>query len=693
MLTQKYPIGGLLQQARRFLVRRLFVLLFGLANSVLNAQTYFANGDAKAIGGDCYQLTAAQMWQNGSVWYADQIDLREDFDLEFYLYFGTLDESGADGIIFVLQTVGNRALGASGGGIGFQGFAPSLGIEFDTWQNIEYGDPVNDHISIISNGSVDHRRSTSLAPPENALPNGANIEDGADHLVRITWDAAEKKMEVWFDCSLRQSLSIDLENTIFRDTSLVYWGFTSATGGAMNIQRACLKKDILVPKSYPVCKGDTVELNVRESLDGVYRWFPADALSATNVKRPLCFTQESKRYYAEFTDLCGNKLVDTIDVKVSQPFVMDEADDTLLCDGERLFIRLQGRYDSVLWENRYRVFNRAIADSGTYSIRAWKGVCFDDESFHVRTGRTPSVSITGDSVFCADEEAALRVNITPPESVWTWENGTQDTLRMVNETRVVSVSATNRCGTDFKQFKTRQILFDALKILGDSIVCDEDPVTLRASLSGTVNYLWSTGATTPDIKVSDSGLIRLRVNEQHCITSDSLSIRTGRTPVLDIAPDILLCIGEDLILDPGLKNTRVYWNGVERENYNLFGTSGILQVRAENFCGSDESTSDITLVECTCDLIFPNAITTNRDGLNELFRPFVDCDKLRNYQLSLYNRWGEQLMETSDVRSDDIARQLQDLPLGVYAWVCQYSGIIGGNEVKKVLSGEVHVLK
>ena len=50
----------------------LLVLLLAVTGQ---AQTYFLNGDASYLGDDCYQLTPNLNPQNGTVWYADQIDL------------------------------------------------------------------------------------------------------------------------------------------------------------------------------------------------------------------------------------------------------------------------------------------------------------------------------------------------------------------------------------------------------------------------------------------------------------------------------------------------------------------------------------------------------------------------------------------------------------------------------------------
>ncbi len=64
-------------------LKNIFALILLVGASINSiAQSYYANGDAKSIGGTCYQLTDSKDWQLGSVWYADKLNLSNDFDLE-----------------------------------------------------------------------------------------------------------------------------------------------------------------------------------------------------------------------------------------------------------------------------------------------------------------------------------------------------------------------------------------------------------------------------------------------------------------------------------------------------------------------------------------------------------------------------------------------------------------------------------
>lgn len=78
------------------------------------------------------------------------IDWSSTFTLQVGKYAGA---GPADGIVFTLQSQSATA-GSGGGGIGYYGITNSVGVEFDTWRNNEYGDPNANHIGIDVNGSV-----------------------------------------------------------------------------------------------------------------------------------------------------------------------------------------------------------------------------------------------------------------------------------------------------------------------------------------------------------------------------------------------------------------------------------------------------------------------------------------------------------------------------------------------------------
>jgi len=97
------------------------------------------NGSA-AQAGNALRLTPAAFSQSGSAFSTSTIALsnlssfstRFQFQISGSGGIGDSDGVGADGLVFVVQTVSNNT-GGSGGGIGYQGINPSVGIEFDTY--------------------------------------------------------------------------------------------------------------------------------------------------------------------------------------------------------------------------------------------------------------------------------------------------------------------------------------------------------------------------------------------------------------------------------------------------------------------------------------------------------------------------------------------------------------------------------
>lgn len=205
--------------------------------SILTAQ-YTINGNASSNNCHCYTLTPNANNQSGSVWNNFKINLTQSFDFNFDINLGCNDNNGADGIVFVLQPI-STSVGGNGGGMGFSGVTPSVGITIDTWQNTEVNDPAFDHIAIQLNGNLNHGSTSNVAGPVTVLESSNNIEDCQWHTLRVKWDAFTKELVAFVDGSQRVSVVKDFVTDIFGGNPNVFWGFTAGTGGSRNLQQFC----------------------------------------------------------------------------------------------------------------------------------------------------------------------------------------------------------------------------------------------------------------------------------------------------------------------------------------------------------------------------------------------------------------------------------------------------------------------
>lgn len=211
-------------------------MILALVCQSLLAQ-YTVNGNAAKLSCNEYRLTNAVGTQTGSVWNNIKIDLTQPFDFNFDVFLGDPQPggAGADGIAFVLQPI-STSVGSTGGGLGYDGITPAVGVTIDTYQNGNNNDPAEDHIAFQLNGDLDHNSANNIAGPVTAINGNNDIEDSRWHSLRIVWDPSIKTLTAYIDGSVRLAAVKDFVTDVFSGNPLVFWGFTGSTGGQFNYQ-------------------------------------------------------------------------------------------------------------------------------------------------------------------------------------------------------------------------------------------------------------------------------------------------------------------------------------------------------------------------------------------------------------------------------------------------------------------------
>ena len=232
---------------QRFLLN--IIIIFFFIKSINGQQHYNVIGDAIFNGSDCYSITPSSDYKEGAIWFKDSIDLQNTFDLYYKVNFGC-DNLGGDGLAFVIHSSGD-SVAPSEGFIGYDSSSikNSIAVEFDTYNGSAWGD--NDlichHTSIQLDGSTG--AAATIEGPSCLLPGGAGVVDGLNHDICITWDPNILEYKAYFDGSLVGTFNGDIR-FFFPDPTDVWWGFTSATGGAPQNQSVCnvvMETNILNP--------------------------------------------------------------------------------------------------------------------------------------------------------------------------------------------------------------------------------------------------------------------------------------------------------------------------------------------------------------------------------------------------------------------------------------------------------------
>ncbi len=221
---------------KAYLLPLSFLLVFSLSAQEPDIDDFRFAGDARRSGGRCIDLTYDRDWSSGSIWHKQAIRLSEPFRMQLRVMLGCKDDSGADGMVFVFHPH-DRRVGYSGEGMGFAGLRPSIGLEIDTWQNEHLGDPYQDHVALLRDGSVQHFHY-NLAGPVRI----SNIEDCREHKLQIEWLPDAQQFTVEIDGNLVLQYRGDLVREVFNGRDKVYWGVTSGTGQYSNRQGVCVER-------------------------------------------------------------------------------------------------------------------------------------------------------------------------------------------------------------------------------------------------------------------------------------------------------------------------------------------------------------------------------------------------------------------------------------------------------------------
>ncbi len=322
-------------------------------------------------------------------------------------------------------------------------------------------------------------------------------------------------------------------------------------------------------------------------------------------------------------------------------------------------------------------------------------ICFLSDDTPVATGTVASalfVSKMDAQYHSACDVASPPVaisNITATQS-FTSAIATSYPLAMVNYNLTVSnlsFAQTTLC----RPVKT-------LSLGPDTLVCQGTSLTLENQTSDTFNsYLWSTGAVTPAISVSQPGTywLQVRYNCEEDMLTDTIAIVEQPGVEIDLDGNSQSCDSvRRLLRAPVCVGCTFAWSdGTTADSLEVTAAGTYWLTVIDSIGCAYNDTVQVEIVKCDCFVYLPSAFTPDGDGLNEIFKPLYDCD-MQDYRLRIFNRWGQEIF-ASNVQEVGWNGRFKDVavPIGIYVYRLEYSPIIHGNvEALVVKRGRVVVI-
>lgn len=654
----------------------LFIFLFNYCNAQYNVigNAYLENGVDNS-----FVITPNQSSVKGALWYQNQIDLNDSFELVANINLGcdTITTSGGDGIAFVIHDGGpNQATAPYGGGeLGYGSLdtiiciSPSLAIQFDTYTDnaTDYpsiNDPLFDHIGLMKNGSIEHNSGQDLL----TVPFGDNAIDVencdlySNQQITIRWNAIDTILQLFYCNGIDNidtliDIKYDIKNEIFTGNSLTYLGFTGSTGSAKNLHKVAItyfdKEPIL--KDTVICSNQALEYDLSFLTNYSFEWQDDNGNVLSSQPTFSVTSNTISTYQITITNNCTG-------FSYSQFFTVTPTDVELVED-------LSFHSDIYCQNIENGQVGLSYSNPSPTTMYYLNGNAQSSPIFSGLASGNYWFSVV-DEYNCSD--SVLIEVISDYQEIdanYTLEN--QVSLCLDGGLAPYQISYGNTIIEDIDSCTILDICFGNFTILiEDSLMCQDSIVIeideLQAYIDNSqivveqaiypVYFQWSLNGDILDGENDSIFSSGLCPGSYSCIVQDGIGCTKTYSIIIDpIVSNIdknIDCNDQEFNsietnVSGGTAPYNFDWSTGETSSqiYNLNPATYFLSITDNNGCSiNDELTIPILTDSC----LF-NAFSPNGDGINDQWKvnsSFIYPDS----DLTIYNRWGKKVFESS---SDD----------------------------------------
>ena len=217
-----------------------------------------------------------------------------------------------------------------------------------------------------------------------------------------------------------------------------------------------------------------------------------------------------------------------------------------------------------------------------------------------------------------------------------------------------------------------------------------DGLTLRARRQGET-YLWSDGSTGDSLVVTEAGTYTVTIDEGcRQITDIQQVINQAIDPdnygIIAITEENRLCAGLPGSFTIAARAGAPDLTAIEWSDGSVGDTATItlddtrtVSATLTDSCGAIFELDFTPSQECECSVAFPEIISANRDGLNDVFTAFSNC-ALTDFNLTIFNRWGQEIFSTTNPEQQfDGTVDGTPVNLGSYLYLATYR-VVGETE-------------
>jgi gliding motility-associated-like protein len=301
----------------------------------------------------------------------------------------------------------------------------------------------------------------------------------------------------------------------------------------------------------------------------------------------------------------------------------------------------------------------------TFGPGTFVGFTFPDQIDSPDSSVTGNITISGPDSVCSGESIMLTAN---GADTYQWSGASNSTSSTIvvspgSSSNYIVNGTVSGCPAQPDSITISVLPNPSVSITGEDTICASAVVTLSAVSIGASSFQWSGGSSSTNAiiypVVLNTTEYVVTASNGNCSSSDSMTVYIADFDDLDFVSIYDSCSGA---FNFNVQNqyNNVYWDFGDGSTSDVLspshfyspGTYNVTLVAGFGGC-TDSTTKVLTVINPSgsSSHILPNVFTPNNDGFNDELK-FSGLDRCRTYSLTIYNRWGQVVYETTDAGTE-----------------------------------------
>lgn len=505
----------------------------------------------------------------------------------------------------------------------------------------------------LSTVTVENNPTVSLSASSNPICAGSTAVISASGTTNYNWSTGASG----------SSISVaPMSNTTYSVTGTSTGGCT----GTSSITISVSALPVITTTGDVICMGETASIGASGASS--YSWSDGSAGSLIMVSPT---TNTSYTVTGTGTNGCSATATAQVDVN---PLPIIIVNDATICNGMVADLTASGA-NTYNWSNGNSGSSIQVTPSttSTYSVTGTDAnSCSASSSATVTVSPSPILSLSATADYCAGSNGTAGVVASGASNPYTYIWSTipiqtnPDVSNLSAGIYYVTVTDSNGCSSSASVTVPSEPGFSITADTEVEHCLQNDGLINLTAINNTLplTYIWAHDnmLNNPSASGLSSGNYLVTITDGLC--SQSMQINVGSYDGPDagfIAQPSNLSVDDGPVQITDASSGAISWfydfgeGGYSIESdpsysYAVPGNYQIMQIVTDEFGCLDTAYNEVIVVESYA-IYIPNAFSPNGDGLNDYFRPSgigIDPD---NFQMWIYDRWGNLMFQTSNINS------------------------------------------